>query len=103
MTDDAKALTAALFLDEAARYFEKRPTGGEDMAHWANVFNAENCRVSAAAIRDLLAERAAALAVVTTARAWRKAEWRDHYPDGGHYVAACELIDALRKFDGDTP
>lgn len=32
------------FLEEAAKYFEKRPTGGEDKAHWANVYNAEHCR-----------------------------------------------------------
>lgn len=32
------------FLEEAAKYFEKRPTGGEDKAYWANVYNAEHCR-----------------------------------------------------------
>lgn len=31
------------FLEEAARYFEKRPTHGEDKAYWSNVYNAENC------------------------------------------------------------
>ena len=31
------------FLKMAAVYFLDRPTGGEDKAHWANVFNAENC------------------------------------------------------------
>ena len=31
------------FLEEAARYFSKRPTLGEDRAYWANVFNSENC------------------------------------------------------------
>ncbi|MBO6808450.1 hypothetical protein [Thalassospira sp.] len=35
------------FLLEAARYFEKRPTDGEDKAYWANVYNAENCRKAA--------------------------------------------------------
>lgn len=30
------------WLKEAARYFSNRPTGGEDAAHWANVYNAEN-------------------------------------------------------------
>ena len=30
------------WLDELARYFENRDTGGEDRAHWANVYNAEN-------------------------------------------------------------
>lgn len=32
---------AIKWLNEAARYFEKRPTGGEDMAYWANISNAE--------------------------------------------------------------
>jgi len=35
---------AVKFLEEAANYFEHRPTGGEDRAYWANVYNAENCR-----------------------------------------------------------
>jgi hypothetical protein len=39
------------WLDEAAVYFERRPTGGEDSAHWANVYNALNARNIAAAIR----------------------------------------------------
>lgn len=41
------------FLTEAARYFERRPTGGEDSAHWANVFNAKNCRETAELLRAL--------------------------------------------------
>lgn len=40
------------WLDEAARYFEKRPTGGEDMAFWANVSNAERCRSIAQSLRS---------------------------------------------------
>lgn len=45
LADVAKAQASdAIFLHAAARYFERRPTGGEDMAHWANVYNAENCR-----------------------------------------------------------
>jgi hypothetical protein len=35
---------AIIFLHETADYFEKRPTNGEDKAHWSNVFNAKNCR-----------------------------------------------------------
>lgn len=35
---------AIRFLEECAKYFETRPTGGEDRAYWANVFNAERCR-----------------------------------------------------------
>ena len=38
------------FLEEAARYFETRPTKGEDRTHWANVYNAENCRKIAATL-----------------------------------------------------
>ncbi len=45
------------FLLEAARYFEKRPTDGEDAAHWSNAFNAENCRKAASLIASLQAER----------------------------------------------
>lgn len=39
---------AIAFLHETAGYFERRPTNGEDAAHWANVYNAENCRKIAA-------------------------------------------------------
>lgn len=37
----------AAFLRETARYFERRETNGEDKAHWANVYNADNCRQAA--------------------------------------------------------
>lgn len=33
---------AVKWLHEAARYFAKRDTGGEDRAHWANVSNSES-------------------------------------------------------------
>jgi uncharacterized small protein (DUF1192 family) len=46
----------AAFLREAASYFEKRDTHGEDKAHWANVFNAKNCREIADAIEAKDAE-----------------------------------------------
>lgn len=46
------------FLDEAARYFENRPVNGEDRAHWANVYNAENARKSAIALRAYAAREA---------------------------------------------
>ena len=39
-----KITSAVAFLQEAARYFDARPTGGEDKAHWSNVYNANNCR-----------------------------------------------------------
>lgn len=41
------------FLTEAAIYFENRDTVGEDRAHWANVYNAENCRKAAASLASL--------------------------------------------------
>ncbi len=44
------------WLEEAARYFENRSTGGEDRAHWANVYNAENCRKIATALSAQEAE-----------------------------------------------
>lgn len=47
--DEAQAIA---WLEEAARYFEKRDTGGEDAAFWANVANAENARKIAAMIRE---------------------------------------------------
>jgi hypothetical protein len=42
---------AVAFLNEAARYFGKRPTGGEDAAFWANVTNSENCLKIAAMLQ----------------------------------------------------
>lgn len=44
------------FQQESAAYFEARDTGGEDRAHWANVFNAENCRKTADTIEALMRE-----------------------------------------------
>jgi hypothetical protein len=35
------------FLREASKYFSNRPTGGEDSAYWANIYNAENCIAAA--------------------------------------------------------
>jgi hypothetical protein len=46
-TKRAKASPLGMFLREAARYFEERPTNGEDGTHWANVYNADNCRRAA--------------------------------------------------------
>lgn len=43
--------SAVAFLLEAAKYFEKRDTKGEDKAHWSNVFNAQNCREIANMLR----------------------------------------------------
>lgn len=44
---------AVKFLEDSARYFERRPTNGEDRAHWANVYNAQNCRNIAALITTM--------------------------------------------------
>jgi hypothetical protein len=55
-TPDTSAETVerlAEFIAEVARYFAARPTGGQDMAHWANVTNAESCRKIAATLRAL--------------------------------------------------
>lgn len=43
---------AAKFLREAASYFERRPTDGEDSAFWANYANAKNCVEIADMIED---------------------------------------------------
>jgi hypothetical protein len=51
------AAASTAFLTEAARYFETRPTGGEDAAHWSNVYNAKNCREAAALIQSLSHDR----------------------------------------------
>jgi hypothetical protein len=32
------------FLEKTSRYFANRPTGGEDRAYWANVYNSDNCQ-----------------------------------------------------------
>ena len=46
------------WLDECAEYFEKRPTNGEDKAHWSNVYNAENARKISAYLRSRAPESA---------------------------------------------
>lgn len=43
---------ATKFLREAAAFFERRPTGGEDSAHWSNWSNAKNCLEVADLIED---------------------------------------------------
>lgn len=45
------------FLAEAAVYFRKRPTDGEDAAYWANEYNAEACERISAYLESLRAER----------------------------------------------
>jgi len=52
---------AVNWLREAQRYFSKRPTNGEDRAHWSNVYNAENAGKIADLIASLRRERDDAL------------------------------------------
>lgn len=44
------------WLQEAARYFEKRDIKGEDRAFWANVYSAATCRKIAAKLKTDAAE-----------------------------------------------
>lgn len=74
------------WLNEAARYFENRASGGEDSAHWANVVNAETARRAEAALAALEAERDALReALRPFADFYEKAEQfvADHAKDGG--------------------
>ena len=64
MTTTGMTLKKAVeFLEEAARYFEKRPMNGEDSAFWSNVTNARNCR-----------EIALILSHAMTPEEWREGE-----------------------------
>lgn len=67
------------FLREAARYFEARPTGGEDAAHWSNVYNAKNCRDIATILDSLTVEGLAGVIFETLPdrSAWDGAERRE--------------------------
>ena len=91
---------AAAFLQETARYFKSRPTGGEDREHWANVSNAENCcraalliEAQAREIEVLRAERDEARAL---AERLREALGRvqhvidNGYPTPGNKVDQCQ-------------
>ena len=100
MADDYTA--QADFLREAARYFEKRPTGGEDRAHWSNVYNAENCRKSADAIEAQaarIAELEAALDKASAALSWLLLEGVDEViPDTcpAEYKICVDALSAAR-------
>lgn len=41
MTEDQDFKAEIAWLKEAAKYFLKRPTNGEDQAHWSNVYNSQ--------------------------------------------------------------
>ena len=53
MVERMDADKAIAFLKEAARYFQKRSTGGEDKAFWANVYNGKNCERIATLIKAM--------------------------------------------------
>lgn len=68
--------TDAAFLRDAARYFENRSAGGEDMAHWSNVYNAKNCReiadrIEATRTNDQAKDEEIAELVGALAELWR--------------------------------
>ncbi|MDO9364648.1 MAG: hypothetical protein Q7T60_17100 [Sphingopyxis sp.] len=58
----------AAFLREAARYFDRLPINGEDNAHWANMYNAKNCRQAADRLDKRSAEVAAKDALIAGLR-----------------------------------
>jgi hypothetical protein len=91
--------TRATFLRSAAEYFRKRDTRGEDRAHWANVFNAENCDKAADEYEAMLAAlKVAADALMTadggdptTETGWKSDELCQHW------VA---ITDAIARAEG---
>lgn len=66
------------FLEETAQYFESRPDGGEDRAHWANIYNAENCRKAAAELTRLRSENAELVEALLAV----DASWTEECPGG---------------------
>lgn len=48
----------AAWLEECAKYFASRPSGGEDAMIWANAYNGENARKIAARLRELSSQQA---------------------------------------------
>lgn len=75
----------AEWLEEAARYFENRSTGGEDMAFWANVSNAERCRSIAQSLRSQPAG-VRVKGLDWTRRQRRLDEWKAHTSVGMYEV-----------------
>lgn len=68
------------WLDDLARYFETRDRHGEDRAHWADVYNAENARKIKAALSASEAE-VARLKEALRPFAEEAAEWADTVHD----------------------
>ena len=62
-------------------YFERRPTGGEDRAHWSNVFNAKHCREMAVSL-DQLGRAVEALEIIANP------DWTWATPDAMRDIAA---------------
>lgn len=92
MSDRITSELAEEFLEQASRYFHNRPTGGEDMAHWSNVTNSENCRSIADLIRyqaDLMRKAHA----VMRECGWQLAIGAEPQSDG-ILEAACTEIEA---------
>jgi hypothetical protein len=77
---------AITFLNAAASYFENRPTGGEDQAHWSNVYNAENCRKIAAML-----EKGNDVAEVLSGCAVRAAIQQEGQNNDAHYLGAIKV------------
>jgi hypothetical protein len=72
---------AVTFLREAARYFERRPTEGEDMAFWANVRNAETCNRIADLLRVLPKPKAKPVRIYEVAvDGWGEAKYSARSP-----------------------
>jgi hypothetical protein len=98
MTKDTSDVVAkaVAFMNEAARYFGNRDTGGEDSAFWSNVTNQKNCEGIAALISSLVAENERLQT--------RLADYQDthedekgnvwHRPTAWAYFAACRALDA---------
>lgn len=95
MIDSKKIKT---FLLECEKYFAKRDTGGEDKAHWANVFNAENCKTAVDYISAVEKERDELLVALKPfadkATAWEKRHPRGKYP----YRDSTQLTHRLGDF-----
>ena len=97
-------MTHVDFLLEAARYFENRPTGGEDRAYWSNVYNAENCRKIANVLR------AGVDGWVTVPReptfdmkmAGASAITLEHMKAAANFDAACDAWAAMIAASADT-
>lgn len=90
------------FLREAARYFGRRPTGGEDSAVWANVANAENCIRAADAYERLHAAAGGLIEAEDALFAQLVSEGKDPESYGFPFPLMSELRDAVALSGGPT-